>query len=94
MSLPIKTALKQSKPTINITHDDEAKKWEISFSVIVDPIKVYELKFEVGEEFDDKLPVGAANKELKFNAIQICLAFVFLPRGIVDKLLGGNSSNL
>ena len=88
MSLPIKTALKQSKPTINITHDDEAKKWEISFSIIVDPIKVYELKFEVGEEFDDKMPVGSTNKGLKFNAIQICFAFLLVPKEVFDKLLG------
>ena len=39
LSLPIKTALQQSKPNLSITHDDEAKKWEVNFSFFIDAIK-------------------------------------------------------
>ena len=62
LSLPIKTALQQSKPNLSITHDDEAKKWEVNFSLFVDPIKVDAMKFDVGEEFDEKMPLGFTNK--------------------------------
>merc|ERR1712210_36866 len=64
VSLPIKTAMAQSKPNLSITHDDEAKKWEVNFSFFIDAIKVDAMKFDVGEEFDEKMPLGFTNKSV------------------------------
>jgi len=64
LSLPIKTALQQSKPNLSISHDDEAKKWEVNFSFFIDAIKVDAMKFDIGEEFDEKMPLGYTNKSV------------------------------
>ena len=72
LSLPIKTALQQSKPNLSISHDDEAKKWEVNFSFFIDAIKVDAMKFDIGEEFDEKMPLGYTNKGWKLPLVAPC----------------------
>ncbi len=61
--MPVKLALKQSSPNLEIVHDDEGKQWEVCFKQIADLIKL-QLKFEAGVEFDEKLPFSASNKSV------------------------------
>ena len=66
LPLTYDTAMKQN---LKIAHDDEAKRWELKFSLIGDPTKVDVLGFEVGKEFDEKMPLGFIHKGRKSRFI-------------------------
>ena len=60
--MPVRLALQKSQTNLEITHDEDAKNWEIVFKQVADLIK-FELKFEVGAEFDEKLPFGVGTNK-------------------------------
>jgi hypothetical protein len=61
LPFPAKYAMKNSAPNVTISQDDDGQTWEVAFRTMGDFIKI-EMKFKLGEEFEEKPPFGGPNK--------------------------------
>ena len=51
-------AMKKSKPDLYITQEEDGKHWTVKF----DAFMSMEMKFELGVEFEETLPIGAPQR--------------------------------